>query len=153
LLEENENWRQKVLKAAKKIDPKCLEQLDKSLIYSPRIETRDSRSGTLTCRYQFDFGDRSFKMAYVDGPTNRVQASKEWISDGFDLYNLLPNSDVTFMHKTPKFVVIDGRRSSIKYFLESDSFGRYSIILSSKYRNLHNNFGRKYSYHTVLSRY
>jgi hypothetical protein len=91
-------------------------------------------------------------MAYVDGPTNWVQASKEWISDGFDPYNLLPNSDVTFMHKIPKFVVIDGRRSSIKYFLKSDHFRHYSIILSSKYRNLHNNFGQKYSYHTVLFR-
>ena len=140
------------MKAAKKLGPKCLEQLDKSLIYSPRIETRDSRSGTLTCRYQFDFGDRYFEMAYVDGPTNWVQDSKEWISDGFGPYNLLPNSDLTFLHKTPKFVVIDGRRSSVKYFLESYRFHQYYITLAAKYCKQYNNFQRKSNYHTIFCR-
>ena len=116
-LEENESWRQEVLNSAKKLGSKCFEILDTSLILAPRIETIDLNSGILTCRYQYNFGDSYFEMAYVDGPTNWVQDSHEWISDGFDPYNLLPNSDITVMHKMPKFVVIDGRRSSIKYFL------------------------------------
>jgi len=149
-LEENEIWRTEVLNASKKIGSKCFESCKTSLIYVPRIETLDSELGILTCHYEFDVGDNYYEMAYVDGPTNWIQNSKESVSDNFDPYGLLPNSDIVLMKKEPKFVIIDGRRSTIKYCLLFDRFKKYSINLSNKYQTMNNNYQEKSCYHTML---
>ena len=142
-LEENEIWRTEVLNASKKIGSKCFESCKTSLIFVPRIETLDSERGILTCHYEFDVGDNYYEMAYVDGPTNWIQNSKESVSDNHDPYGLLPNSDIVLMKKEPKFVIIDGRRSTIKYCLLFDRFKKYSINLSNKYQTLNNNYQGK----------
>jgi hypothetical protein len=80
-----------------------LHQYKTSLFYAHRIETLDSQLGILTCHYQFDLGDNYYEMAYVDGPTNWMQNSKDSVSDNHDPYGLLPNSDIVLMKKEPKF--------------------------------------------------
>jgi hypothetical protein len=150
-LEENEIWYSEVLNASKKFGTKYFELLKTCLIYAQRIETLDSKLGIYVCHYSFDLGDNYYEMAYIDGPTNWIQKQgNESVSDNHDPYGLLPNSDIVFMKQEPKYVLIEGRRSTIKYCLLSDRFKKYSINLSYKYQTLNNNYQEKSCYHTML---
>lgn len=89
----------------------------------------------------------------MDGPTNWVHEN-EVSGHVQDPENTLPNIDVVLLEQLPKLIVIDGRRSSIRYLLESDKFDDYKIFLSRKYyeKSQWDNVPMyKHPYHTIIA--
>lgn len=96
----------------------------------------------LVCAYEnSDKLPTAFDLAYVDGPTSwsRTQENLD-----------LPNVDVLRLRNRPNFVIIDGRRPTLKFLILNEAFDEFSISLSGQFAWLEDTIAHPGSYHTFL---
>jgi hypothetical protein len=101
--------------------------------------------------------DRYFDFVYVDGPYNNGLKilPPEMLSEVKDPHGKhLPNYDSELLWENsiyPKFIVIDGRRSTIRRLILKGA-KHYRIYLKSDYSKILNKDVDYYLYHTILIR-
>lgn len=149
IVEEDPLWRDKVIRVATFLRLRNYKHLPSRLILSSRIEDSSPTNGVLSSYYQYTLTPGlSFDFAYIDGPTSWIHYPTSAMVL-IDPHKLLPNIDVALLKVLPKIILIDGRRSTITFFLNSGIFDSYEITPSFRYVRLWSNqvFG---TYHTLL---
>jgi hypothetical protein len=105
----------------------------------PRVIESD-QDGSPICRYDFD-ADLTPDLVYVDGPTNSPETVASWRTRAaawqYDPKGgYLPCVDVVRMwerDRKPRVILIDGRRSSVRYLIEHAPL-TYRVWLASTLR-------------------
>ncbi len=132
-IEEDSDWRETVLLSAKKANLKSLHNFASQVLYCRRLEDLDSVANELVCHYELSqFHAQSWDLVYVDGPTNWSHRSH------FEFYcadpdGTLPNADTALLSHRPSVVIIDGRRSTVRYLIRKGLFVGKRVSLSRKY--------------------
>lgn len=150
-IEEDSDWRETVLLSAKKAGLDDLPKFESQVVYCRRLENLYSVTSELVCHYELSqFHALPWDFVYVDGPTNWSSRSH---SEGYcaDPDMTLPNVDTALLSHRPSVIVIDGRRSTVRYLVRTGLFEEYKVSLSRKYMELalHEPLFRN-PYHTIF---
>lgn len=151
-LEEDPIWRERVLFAAQILKLRNHHLLQKRLVADTRMES--VIHGIPSCHFKSTLEMKThFTFAYVDGPTAWIQQPRHENIPKYDSYGgYLPNSDVLLLHSTPDVIVIDGRRATLRFLIESSKFLDFVFSPASRFNIL---FGLRFSayhYHSILRR-
>lgn len=137
-IEESEEWMRNYIrtlqdsKLVRKEFPKRLQAIVKVL---PRIEFQDS-TGEVVCSYLMpeELISKRYDLAYIDGPTSWLQNQNLLGSKVRDPFGSIPNSTALELSFMPRFLIIDGRRATVSYFIEKGNISQKAIKLKGSYR-------------------
>lgn len=150
-LEEDEAWRDSVCLAAKIVGLTSYGDLRNQVKLGVRIQKEDQIEKEIICHFEVShIHSIPFDFVYIDGPTNWLHAGgvSGFISDS---QNTLPNADVSLLKSLPKIVLIDGRRSTIRYIIRRNILDNYFISLSRKYSHItFLTLVKRHPYHTIF---
>jgi hypothetical protein len=148
-LEENEQYRNRVLSVAQKVKLKDLSKLSASLLLSQRVEEFDDE--ILISRYAQDaLYESPFDLVYIDGPTSWIQNSQHFGVKTLDGLGNLPNADIVRLRRLPHIILLDGRKSTLCYILNKYFSNKYRISLASRYSFLWGKVSHPRHFHTIF---
>ncbi len=107
-------------------------RLGESLYLALRVEKCLSGEPVATYESVLDWKSQEFDLVYIDGPTNWVR-NPELNCSAKDPQGSLPCISVIELSKKPKVIVVDGRRATVAYLINSGAFESYGLYLKGVY--------------------
>lgn len=136
-IEESQEWAISYIRALEnsKLFPKSqLAELRTVILVVPRIEFLDA-AGELVCSYELpdEIVNQRFELAYIDGPTSWIQSNHFLDAKIRDHYKSIPNTSGLELSFMPRYLLIDGRRATVSYFIEKGNIQSSSLVLKGSF--------------------
>jgi hypothetical protein len=149
-IEESHEWATNYIEAlenSKMFSKSYLAELRTTIMVLPRIEFLDA-AGELVCSYELpdEITNRKFELAYIDGPTSWIQSEHFFDAKIRDQHKSIPNTSALELSFMPQYLLIDGRRATVSYFIEKRSMQSSSLVLKGSF----NKSSLVRPYHTII---
>ena len=136
-VEESHEWATNYIRALEnsKLFPKShLAALRTAILVLPRIEFLDA-AGELVCSYELpgEILNQRFELAYIDGPTSWIQSNQLLDAKIRDQHKSIPNTSALEFSFMPRYLLIDGRRATVSYFIEKGNIQSSLLLLKGSF--------------------